>query len=150
MEFGEAIKSFFNRYVDFQGRSSRSEFWWVQLFLFIVGFVVSFFASFLIFISTVIAQLFYVMLLLFQLGVLIPSIALSVRRLHDTGRSGFFVLMPLAALPFYFAGLFNLNEALLGFGGLIYLGTAITLIVFFCLPGEDAKNKFGTNPLKAK
>ena len=150
MEFGEAIKSFFNRYVDFQGRSSRSEFWWVQLFLFIVGFVVSFFASFLIFISTVIAQLFYVMLLLFQLGVLIPSIALSVRRLHDTGRSGFFVLMPLAALPFYFAGLFNLNEALLGFGGLIYLGTAITLIVFFCLPGEDAKNKFGTNPLKTK
>ena len=50
----------------------------------------------------------------------------------------------------YFAGLFNLNEALLGFGGLIYLGTAITLMVFFCLPGEDDKNKFGTNPLKAK
>ena len=58
--------------------------------------------------------------------------------------------MPWAALPFYFAGLFNLNEALLGFGGLIYLGTAITLMVFFCLPGEDDKNKFGTNPLKAK
>ncbi len=150
MEFGEAIKSFFNRYVDFQGRSSRSEFWWVQLFLFIVGFGAGFLAGFFIFISPVITQLFYVILLLFQLGVLIPSIALSVRRLHDTGRSGFFMLMPLAALPFYFAGLFNLNEALLGFGGLIYLGTAITLIVFFCLPGEDAKNKFGTNPLKAK
>ena len=104
MNFGQGIGSFWTRYFDFQGRSSRSEFWWVQLFLFIVGFGGSFLAGFFIFISPVITQLFYVILLLFQLGVLIPSIALSVRRLHDTGRSGFFLLMPWAALHFILLG----------------------------------------------
>jgi uncharacterized membrane protein YhaH (DUF805 family) len=60
---------------------------------------------------------------LYALAVLIPSIAVTVRRLHDTDRSGWWILL-----------------------GLIPLVGTIILLVFVCLDGTPGPNRFGTNP----
>lgn len=82
--FIEAIKLFFRRYADFNGRSRRSEYWWVMLFI-------SLFSSFLDTISGDSSLL----PTLWSLGTLIPCIALAVRRLHDVGKSGLYYLWNL-------------------------------------------------------
>ena len=80
--FKEAITMFFKRYVDFSGRSVKSEFWYVFLFNLIVGGVLGFLAynsnGF-----SALASLF------------IPGLALSFRRLHDIGKSGIYILISL-------------------------------------------------------
>ena len=73
--FGEAISRFWSKYVAFDGRASPSEFWWAMLFVVLLSWVP-----------------------LLNLAMIIPTIALIVRRLHDTNRSGayyFFVFIPL-------------------------------------------------------
>lgn len=93
MTFVESIKTCFSKYADFNGRASRSEFWWFALFCIVAGFVASM-------ISTILSLLFY-------LGILLPSIAAGARRLHDTDRSGwlqligFIPLVGLIMLYFY-------------------------------------------------
>ena len=72
VSFGEAIKLFFVNYVNFDGRSTQSEYWWVVLFNFLVGLGVGWIP---------------VLGWLVSLGLLIPGLSLSVRRLHDTGKS---------------------------------------------------------------
>ena len=109
--FSEAAKLGFQRYVDFSGRSSRAEFWWWLLFtaLVSVGFtVLSTFAIEISFIS-----------ILWQLAVLIPSIAIWVRRLHDINRSGWWYLLHI-----------------FGFG----IGS-IVLIIWACMPSKADPNK---------
>ena len=79
MTFGEAINSCFAKYATFDGRASRSEFWWWCLFTFLAS------AAFGI-LSQKLAGVF-------SLLVLLPSLAVAVRRLHDTDRSGWFLLL---------------------------------------------------------
>ncbi len=81
MTFQDSIRTCFNKYVDFSGRASRSEYWWFFLFLVIV-FVVA---------SMISTTAYYVA----ALATLLPSLAVAVRRLHDTGRSGWWVLIGL-------------------------------------------------------
>jgi uncharacterized membrane protein YhaH (DUF805 family) len=81
MTFTESIKTCFSKYADFNGRASRSEYWWFVLFIVLVGLASSV-------ISDVISLLFY-------LATLVPSIAAAARRLHDTNRSGWFQLIAL-------------------------------------------------------
>lgn len=84
MKFGESIGTCFSRYATFDGRASKSEFWWFILFTVIVG------AAFGAFSEPLAA--------VFQLGVLLPSLAVGARRLHDTNRSGwlqFLWLLPV-------------------------------------------------------
>jgi uncharacterized membrane protein YhaH (DUF805 family) len=81
MTFFESIKTCFSKYADFNGRASRSEFWWWALFVFLASAatgVVSHIAS-----------------ALFSLAVLLPYIAVATRRLHDTDRSGWLQLVAL-------------------------------------------------------
>ena len=80
----EATKLFFVRYVDFKGRSRRSEYWWASLVIGIVGALL----------SSIIPQLSG----LWNLAILVPSIAVSVRRLHDIGKSGWWYLINLIPL----------------------------------------------------
>lgn len=88
MSFGDAIKTCFQQYATFTGRATRAEFWWWQLFSFIVGCVTAFipFVGWLI-----------------SLALFIPGLAVAWRRLHDMGKAGgwyFFGLVPLVGWVF--------------------------------------------------
>ena len=106
--FGEAVKRFFQRYAQFRGYASRSEFWWSFLFI-----VVSLFALYLVFgvgiaallandASDASAGFFGILTVgiigIFGLATLLPRLAVMVRRLHDTGKSGLWVLFVLFGL----------------------------------------------------
>jgi len=99
MNFQESIQVCFKKYADFNGRATRPEFWWFMLFLFVCNLVTGA-------ISSVVALVFY-------LATVVPSLAATVRRLHDTNRSGWWVLIGL--IPF------------IGW---------IVMIVFLAQPGE--------------
>ena len=114
MTFSESVSTCLKKYFVFEGRASRSEYWWFQL-------IVS--PSYLI--STIIENEIGYFFLGITLFTLIPAISAGVRRLHDTNRSGFFLL--LSFIPFI--------------GGLVLL--------FFLVPeGTRGKNRFGSDPLK--
>ncbi len=78
------------KYVAFSGRASRREFWMFTLINFVIGFVLSFITGIidpkggLSIVGT-----------LFQLAVLLPSIAVGVRRMHDTDRPGWWIIVPI-------------------------------------------------------
>ena len=84
MSFGESIRVCFNKYADFNGTASRPEFWWFQLFIILVAAALGLF-------STTLASLFY-------LAVLLPDLAVGARRLHDTGKSGWWQLLLIVPL----------------------------------------------------
>jgi uncharacterized membrane protein YhaH (DUF805 family) len=109
-------------YANFNGRARRMEFWMFNLIAFAISFVLSMVDQFSG--LTKMTGGAGVLSLLFGLALLIPSIAVSVRRLHDTGKSGFLLL--LAFIP--------------------CLG-ALILLVFFVGESEPGTNKYGPNPL---
>ncbi len=79
MNFGESISTCFSKYADFNGRATRPEFWWFFLFC-LLGSIA----------ASVVSD---TMNMLFSLGTLLPSLAVGARRLHDTDRSGWFLLL---------------------------------------------------------
>jgi len=79
MDLQEAVRVCFAKYLDFEGAASRSEFWWFFLFTGVV--------------SGVLALVSNTLSGLFSLAVLLPFIAVAVRRLHDTNRSGWWLLI---------------------------------------------------------
>ena len=94
MNFGEAIKVCFQKYAVFSGRARRSEFWYFYLFTILVTLVLNY-----------IPHIVDVILLLWALGIIIPSLAVTVRRFHDIGKSGWYYLIYL--IPhIIFVGLF--------------------------------------------
>lgn len=114
------------RYADFSGRSRRKEYWMFTLFyvLVIVGLAVAA-------VSTadsdadadIFGSVFGIVLIVFVLATLVPSIAVAVRRLHDQDRTGWWYL--LSIVPYV--------------GGLV-------LLVFMCLNGTPGSNRFGPDP----
>lgn len=112
MTFQDAIKTCFAKYADFKGRALRSEYWWFWLFTVLVGLALSA-------VSEAVAGIFY-------LAVLLPSLAAAVRRLHDTGRTGWWLLI-----------------------GFIPLVGAIVLIVFTTQEGSGIDNEYGPPPTRA-
>ena len=120
--FGQAVKSCFNQYCGFKGRASRAEFWWFTLFTAIVGFVLGFVDG-LLFTST--ENAFFALLGfsgLFQLGVFLPTLAVTARRLHDTDKSGWWTLLYLTII-----------------GGIV-------VFIFTLLRGNEGSNKYGEDP----
>jgi len=81
MTFTESIKVCFSKYADFNGRASRSEYWWFALFIVLISLL-----------AGAISQSFRMVLML---ATLLPSIAVAARRLHDTNRSGWLQLIGL-------------------------------------------------------
>ena len=81
MTFAESVSTCLKKYVDFNGVASRSEFWWFILFVFIVAVVLGW-------ASPLLANIF-------GLAMLLPELAVGARRLHDTGRSGWWQLLLL-------------------------------------------------------
>jgi uncharacterized membrane protein YhaH (DUF805 family) len=92
MGIGEAVSTCFSKYVTFQGRASRSEFWYWTLFV-IVAVIVLFVVLGMIlgFDSAIPASLMG----LFLLGTFLPSLAVTVRRFHDTDHSGWWYFIQL-------------------------------------------------------
>lgn len=141
--FGEAISTCLNKYATFSGRASRSEYWYFYLFCTLIGIVGSFFE--LAGAPAVSA--------LISLGLVLPSLAATVRRLHDMGRSGWWLGGPvLAAIGAFLifamigAGARSPDALLAPFGvifGLGFLGWAIALLVFMCQKGTPGPNSFG-------
>lgn len=103
-------------YADFSGRARRSEFWYFTLANFIFGAVTGL-------MSVKIFEVMYLLVWIVDVALLIPGLAVLVRRLHDIGKSGWW----------YFIGLIP------------YIG-AIVLIVFFLMDSQPGVNKWGANP----
>jgi uncharacterized membrane protein YhaH (DUF805 family) len=155
------------RYAQFQGRSRRKEFWMWILFIVIVSFVLSIFDSVLglggqagTVTNTARGSFYYgagvhggILTDIFTLAVLVPNISVSVRRLHDTNRSGWWLLLPLVPwlliLIVTAAALFGSAGAgmlLAGIFGLAFLICAIVLLVWYCTAGTVGPNRFGEDP----
>ena len=119
MTFTESVSVCFKKYFVFEGRASRSEYWWFQLIVAPAYIIFEITDSE----SSPVSFLFLVITLL----TLIPAISVGVRRLHDTNKSGFYLL--LSFIPFI--------------GGLIVL-------FFLIAQGTKGKNRFGADPIIRK
>ena len=97
----------FQNYATFSGRARRSEYWYFFLFNFIAAFVLGFIGGF--------AGITW-LASIYQVAVLIPSLAVGVRRMHDAGKSGWFLLIPI----------YN--------------------IILLATDGDKAENKYGADP----
>ncbi len=120
--FADSVSLFFKNYANFQGRSSVGAYWWFILASIVIGIVLGIVDGFVAGSAGMSGAPVGPVTALYSLATVIPSIALGVRRLHDTNKSGLWLL--LAFIP------------LIG---------AIVLIVFFCGQGTRGDNKFGAD-----
>jgi uncharacterized membrane protein YhaH (DUF805 family) len=102
------------KYADFSGRARRKEFWMFALINFIIAIVLSV-------VDSMIGM--PVLGLIYSLGVLLPGLAVGARRLHDIGKSGWWLLI-----------------------GLVPFIGIIVLIIFFVMDSNPGDNQYGPNP----
>lgn len=125
MNFSEAVRAVLNKYATFEGRARRAEYWYFVLLTTVLSI-----AAQIIGVAGRDGGLITLLLLgalaLISLALIIPGIAVSVRRLHDTGRSGWFLLL-----------------------GLIPVVGGILLLVWTCSRGTEGPNRFGADPIVA-
>ena len=141
MEFKEAVKiCLTKKYCCFSGRASRSEFWWFCLFTLIMNFVVALLGSLLPALGSIVSAVH-------ALWLLLPTVSVSTRRLHDRNLSGWWQALPLAAtLPAVAGAVLEANWLLMLAGcaaGLASLG----LLIFYALKGTVGPNRYGPDPL---
>lgn len=160
-----AVKRFFLKYATFSGRASRGEFWWVLLASYIAAFVLSFIG--------LIPVIGPIITVAFSLGIFIPTLSVSVRRLHDTNRSGWFLLIPYALvivgtvimLASFIPAIIDLAEsgnidymsdeeilsaitpaiAGIGIAALLFIVGAVVNIVLMALPSKPEGVRFDKN-----
>jgi uncharacterized membrane protein YhaH (DUF805 family) len=82
-----------NKYADFNGRARRSEYWYFALVSIIISWTLSFVGAYLMIQSN--TSIIYYLSVIFSLAILVPSIAVGIRRMHDVGKSGWYVLIPI-------------------------------------------------------
>ncbi len=115
MNFAQAISSGFSNYMKFSGRAVRSEYWYWVLFT-VLGNIGAEIIDAVLGITAINP--------LFGLAIILPSIAVAIRRLHDLDRSGWWIFI-----------------------GLIPLIGWIVLIIWHCTRGTAGPTRFGPNPL---
>ena len=135
MGFAESLRTCFGKYAKFDGRASRSEFWYFFLFCFIYMFV----AGFLLGLIGASDVAFGGATLVLMIPIFIPSIAVAARRLHDINQSGW---MQCIFIPGFVA------DELLGTGYVIYVLTFALYAFWFSQAGKKGKNRFGAQPRK--
>ena len=111
----EAYKKFLNNYANFDGRSTRSDYWYVVLANFLIGFAIGVVGGILH-----PGSLTMTLASIYSLATLVPGIAIVVRRLHDINKSGwnyFWAFLPIVGL--------------------------IVVLVFLCLPSVNENNRYG-------
>jgi uncharacterized membrane protein YhaH (DUF805 family) len=126
MNFGTALRSFWSNYTNFKGRARRSEYWLIQLFLVLSNLAVA--AIDLALMNGDVDRFIAnggggIVGLIWILATIVPAIAVLIRRLHDTNRSGWWALI-----------------------GLVPLAGAIVLLVFTVEDSGKGANKFGPSP----
>nr|WP_242439286.1 DUF805 domain-containing protein [Staphylococcus delphini] len=107
--FVEAFKLYWTNYVNFKGRSRRSEYWWVMLWHLIIMIPALFLGVVLMFIPIlgwIVAVILFLAIGLYGLATIIPNLALTVRRFHDVG---FSMLIPI--LSFIVGIIYNIASA---------------------------------------
>ena len=134
MDFQTAVRTCLQKYVTFESRATRPEYWWFVLFS--VGVVL---------VLGILGGLFgAVLLMVLGLALLPPGVAAAARRLHDTGRSGWWQLGP--AVPNLLGELVG-SDSLFGILlGVVGLGFSLVLIWWLASPGDPAANAYGPPP----
>ncbi len=135
MSFGESVKTCINKYATFDGRATRSEFWWFYLFIILVSFIALLPGYILMFAGIAstsegdspgfVFWLGLILLLigaLFELALIIPQLAVGCRRLHDRGQSGWLQLLLLVPCG------------------------NIVLLIFWLMEGTPTDNAYGPKP----
>ena len=152
----EAIRSCLRQYAGLSGRAARSEFWWWSM---CAGLIFSIVSMVLLGIQEVLLGMEEgggsVALAILWLGVLIPSLAVTVRRLHDTDWSGWWALSTaLCNAAVVYAAAFGPHALGFAFGSdavlfsyLAASGIALVVLVRMFLPGTRGDNRFGPDPL---
>jgi uncharacterized membrane protein YhaH (DUF805 family) len=126
MSFATAVKSFWSNYTNFKGRARRSEYWFIQLFLIATNIAVAFIDLALMngdverFIANGGGG---IVGLIWIFATIVPALAVLIRRLHDTNRSGWWALI-----------------------GLVPIVGAIVLLVFTVEDSNKGVNKYGASP----
>ena len=126
MGLSEALSSFWSNYRNFKGRARRSEYWFIQLFLVVTNLAAAV-IDFVLMNGDV--ERFIanggggIVGLIWILATIVPAVAVLVRRLHDTGRSGWWALI-----------------------GFVPVAGAIALLVFTVADSEAKQNSYGPSP----
>ena len=157
MNMIEAVQSCLKNYVGFSGRARRSEYWYWVLATIIIAVILAIIEAVLGLSTEGDGPLSN----LFNLAIFLPGLAVSFRRLHDTGRSGwwiggfylglliFGIIIALIIGVDYASGDFDSFD---GFGFILIIlilavfAYAIMLLVFMCQDSHDGPNKYGPNP----
>jgi len=154
----EAVKNVLTKkYAIFSGRAPRSEYWWFSLFSFVVALIITipclaasgYFTMAAAMASgdpeimqVGIAQFSWGWMLvpgIWNLAIILPSLAVTVRRLHDRNLSGWWILGFIIAV--------SIVSAIPVIGIIFYLIAVIGGVVILALPGDVGGNRFGANPL---
>lgn len=151
VSFGEAITLALKKnYCNFSGRASRSEYWWFTLFEVILSLVISVATMGSETVSSIASGLF-------SLAFLLPNLGITVRRLHDIGRSGWWMLLYwvvsiisacMLVGPLVVSQLDGSDPsfAMLGIGCAILLADIIWWFVWLCKPSVQGDNEYGSEP----
>ena len=114
-----ALFEIIKKYAKFEGRANRPQYWYFVLTQFLAFFILE-----LLCVIPFVNIIAFLALLVLGLGLIVPGIAVSVRRLHDTNKSGWWLL--LCFVPFV---------------------GSIVILVFMCLEGTKGANKYGDEPV---
>ena len=126
MGFGQAVSSSLAKYVTFAGRAPRSEYWYFYLF-FLISVIVGVVLDNVLGLAVLDENGEYAygpIAVIAVLGLFLPQLSVSVRRLHDLDRSGWWWWL-----------------------GLVPIVGALVLLVWFCSRGTEGNNRYGPNPL---
>ncbi|MDC0037255.1 DUF805 domain-containing protein [Alphaproteobacteria bacterium] len=123
MNFFESIKSCFIRYTDFSGRSMRSEYWNFGIFIIVLTTVADYLDAKIVGVSYLDYYGFGTLNIILTIVTTVPSFAVSVRRLHDINKSGWWILLLFTIVGW------------------------IPLIYWACLKSDGAENRFGPSPI---
>ncbi len=141
MEFQEAVKSGFDNLTNFEGRATRSEFWWFWAAIAVPAIILSvIFTSFIPFVGALIG-----------LAATVLALSAAVRRLHDSGRPGLwlvpFVIVTALLTLLSFVALFSgawLLALLVGYlGAFIQLIVGVVVLYFLVQPSDSGPNLYG-------
>ncbi|MFZ4410712.1 MAG: DUF805 domain-containing protein [Paracraurococcus sp.] len=139
MDFVTALRTCFGKYVTFGGRARRSEYWYFILFVVLGNLATGFLDDGLGTSGALNA--------VFSLGVLLPQIAVSVRRLHDTGHSGWWLLGCLGPATILGIGVVIESMGFRLLAGVLMAALGITLLIWLCRAGDAGPNRFGASPI---
>ena len=169
MRFGQAVATCFRKYVTFAGRARRSEYWWFVLFVVVCSIASSILDGIVFGIGTddePTTELFHTIA---SLGTFLPLLAAGWRRMHDTGRSGWYLLLPVLVSIVIFAALMlgvpgfadkarsgeeavlraaesGLGMGVLVIGGLVQIVLTALVLWWLTRPTEPAANAYGPVP----